>query len=157
VRSGFYTVVLLKIQVFWNMMLCIGHEFSMFQRIVVPSSLGVKQSSSLGLTGPEGEDTAFLSNTRNKWPNDSVTSQKTWIHINFVSCVVWSLLHWPYICDLCVPSSKQAQRGGRNTAVPMLNPSAARGWVVSTATQLVSPGKETWCPLYQLIYMPFYK
>jgi len=76
VRSGFLTVVLLKIQVFWNMMLCIGHEFSMFQRIVVPSSLGVKQSSSLGLLDPEGEDTAVLSNTRNTWPNDSVTSQK---------------------------------------------------------------------------------
>jgi hypothetical protein len=146
-------VVVLKIQVFWNMMLCIGHEFLFFQRTVVPSSLGVKQSSSLGLLGPEGEDTAVLCNTRNTWPSDSVTSQKTWILINFVSCMVWSLLHWPYICELCVPSSKQARRG----AVPMLNSSAVRGWVVSTTTQLVNPGKETQCPLYQLIYMPFYE
>lgn len=49
-------------------MLCIGHEFSMFQRIVVPSSVGVKQSSSLGLFGPEGEDTTC--NTWNTRPNE---------------------------------------------------------------------------------------
>jgi len=67
-------VVLLKIQVFWNVMLCIGREFSMFQRIVVPFFIfSGKQSGSLGLLGPEGKDTTVLCNTRNTRPNDTMS------------------------------------------------------------------------------------
>jgi hypothetical protein len=46
--------------------------------------------------------------------------------------------------------SKQAQRGGGGTAVPIFDPGTRRGWMVSSFTAK----KKTWYPLYRRLHGP---
>jgi hypothetical protein len=45
--------------------------------------------------------------------------------------------------------AKRAQRGGTGVALPILDPSASRWWVVNATSQLLYPMKETCYPLHK--------
>jgi hypothetical protein len=51
--------------------------------------------------------------------------------------------------------AKQGQRGGRSIALPILDPSARRGWVVHAMPCRFTPGEKTWYPLYRRLGGPW--
>jgi hypothetical protein len=51
--------------------------------------------------------------------------------------------------------AKQEQRRGRSIALPILDPSARRGWVVDTMAHCFTPGEKTQYLLYRRLGGPW--